>query len=110
MSTPAQRSVQEIAREATDKIVVPTGPADWLVYYGPNGETTALIENRKTATAIILRAIAEAVQATGAREALECLAFYEARRSDPDTAWEKPMMKNARSALAALDELGRAAE
>lgn len=70
------RSIQDIIRECVEKIVVPTGPADWLVYYGPNGETTALIENRKTATAIVLRTIAEVVEVTGTRTCLQDIAAF----------------------------------
>lgn len=39
------------------------------------------------------------------KDALQRLYNYQAQRSSPDTAWDEPMMRNARTALAETPEV-----
>lgn len=113
MSAPAQRSVQEIAREAAVAI-------DLRFFKEICGEDSLPDYKESTSVefykATVLRAIAEAVKATGAREHLIAYRDEQAgfaqqiispRRLHDEYAERAGCISVA---LAALDELGRAAE
>lgn len=99
MSAPAQRSVQEIAREAATQFIV-----------NRNANVSRQFSELEVT---ILHAIAEAVKATGAREALSSCHTWQA--GDGYVAKDAPViycfdMTKVGTALAALDELGKDAE